>query len=226
MMGLVMATALLAFSWRYGGADPTFVLTLESLEGIMGSRKVLVAGVVPDDCAGLPWATGDTFCASVLCPGVGQFRASVASKEGVSNVITFRVRDTACKHVDGSILAPDAGASLPQGKPCRVARKPPPTPVPGSPADPTMQVPSAVEIPHMVAVPHTEAPIIPKNPQVVAKVPHAPGHQVTFQGASVPAVPRAITDPPPERTVTIPTGPPQTIPVPLPTIESPGVPCP
>src|SRR5215470_10712955 len=106
MMGLVMAAALLAFAWEYTGTEPSFFLTLESLEGILGSRKVVVAGVVPNDCAGLPGATGDTFCASVVCPGVGQFRASVASKEGVSNVLTFRVRDQACQQVDGSIAAP------------------------------------------------------------------------------------------------------------------------
>jgi hypothetical protein len=48
--------ALLAFLWEYEAAPTPFLLTLESVEALTGTQQVLVAGVVPNDCAGLPGA--------------------------------------------------------------------------------------------------------------------------------------------------------------------------
>ena len=193
MSGWLAAAALLGLLWEYEATAPQFLITLESLEGITGTRQVLVSGVVPNDCASLPGAGADTFCTSIACPGAGQFRATVAVDGRRSQMITFRIRDAACTQIDGpDVLAGGApGATIPPGKPCRSIVKLPEAPVV------TMEVPSKVDIPLTVAVPRTEAPVIPHNPKVIAKVPHTTRPVPLADPARVPGLPRAVTDPPP-----------------------------
>jgi hypothetical protein len=214
--------ALLTFLWDYEAKPTTFLLTLESIEAITGVQQVRIAGVVPKDCAKLPSATAITFCTTITCPGMGQFRATVETEGRQSNTITFRVRDKACTQVDGPEVLhggpPVAG--IPPAAPCRskVALSPPPVV--------TMETPTMTEIPRTVAVPLTQAPVIPRNPKVIAKVPHDAPPLKLPDPARVPIPPREVTDPPPARTVAVPAGPPQTTQVPLPAVEPPRAPCP
>jgi hypothetical protein len=216
--------ALLAFLWEYAvpTPPPTFLLTLESVTAITGVQHVLVAGVVPNDCAGLPGAMADTYCTTIPCPGMGTFRATVDVQGRKSNTITFRVRDHACRQVESPALVPGVyqGAGIPPGVPCRSKVPIPPPPVV------TMDTPSMTPLTPYVATPLTEAPIIPHNPKVVAKVPHGPGATPALPPVRVPVPPRGLTDPLPTRPVFVPSGPPETIQVSLPPVDPPRVACP
>jgi hypothetical protein len=214
--------ALLAFLWEYEAAPTPFLLTLESVEAITGTQQVLVAGVVPNDCAGLPGATEDTFCTTIACPGIGRFRATVEAQGRRSNTITLRIRDHACSQVEGPevLYGRSQGPPIPPGTPCRSMVNLPPAPVV------TLDTPSLTELPRTVAIPRTEAPVIPQNPKVIAKVPHAAPPMTPSDPARVPMPPRGLTDPLPARPVLVPAGPPETRPVTLPAVAPPRGPCP
>jgi hypothetical protein len=220
-----VAFALLVFLWEYPLPHSRFLLILESVESITGIRRVLVAGVVPSDCAALPTAQADTYCTSIACPGLGQFRATIEALDqwhGHSNTITFRVRDHACTQVEGINVVPGpyTGPRIPPAQPCQsLVQLPPPPAV-------TIEVPGILPLPLTIAQPHTVAPVIPVNPQVIAKVPHTTIPAPLTMPEIIPMPPRGVTDPPPARTVRVPGGPLEARPVPLPIVEPPGVPCP
>jgi hypothetical protein len=137
-----------------------------------------------------------------------------------SNTIQIRVRDAACTIVEGAPVAPGPYASVPQANHCRPSITVQAPPV-------TVETPSTTTVTVPIPQPHTTAPVIPVNPQVVAKKPHAPGTTMrpTPRSETAPPTPRQATDTQP-LIVTLHTGPPTTVTVTPPPVTLPGVACP
>lgn len=222
--------ALLGLLWGCDGdcrQPPTaFLILVESVENITGLRRALVAGVASGTCDAVPGAQPDDFCATLACPGPGRFRVTVEARayQTRSNTIEFRVRDAACTQVEGLLPSPGAAwAGIPAVTHCQ-----PPTVVP-PPAPVHVQVPSQETVTVIIPQPHTTAPVIPVNPDVVPKQPHAAG-SLDLAALLASLLQRPVAQPtatvPPPRTMTVATGPPTTIQVQQPPVTQPGVPCP
>lgn len=214
--------ALLGLLWNFDRqAAPTdFLVILESVEAITGTQRLLVAGVAPGVCDGMPHGDQDDFCTTLACPGPGTFRITVEALKYKtrSNTVQLRVRDAACTRVEGASSGPGSFAGVPAAAHCRQPKHVVIPPV-------TVEVP-ALET-HTVAMPrpHTTAPVIPGNPDVIPKQPHTGGNIPRPTLALLPAIPHPAAGSPP-LTVTLPTGTPTTVTIPQPPVEVSGVPCP
>jgi hypothetical protein len=113
------------------GMDPSsakvdeFFVIVESVENITGIQRAVVAGTAPAVCAQVPgWQTGE-YCTQLACPGPGTFRITVEARpyQTRSNTITLRVKDNACRQVEGLVLA-----ALPTGVPTATHCQPPTPP--------------------------------------------------------------------------------------------------
>jgi hypothetical protein len=197
-----------------------FLVIIESVESITGIQRAVVAGTVHGVCAGLPGGTSGDYCTQLACPGPGTFRYTVEARpyQTRSNTITLRIKDRTCTQVEGMVLA-----SVPSPVPTAVHCQPSvplPPPAPVAVTVPQQQT-TTVPIPQ----PQETAPVIPPNPQVVAKVPLEPGAPTRAPIlARAPKVP--TTDVPPPLQASVPTGPPETVLVAQPPVTSPGRTCP
>jgi len=225
MMPLILLPLVFLWDFDRTAASTNFLVMVESVAGITGSQKLLVAGVASGVCANLPTGDAEAFCVTMACPGPGTLRVTVEAirYKTRSNTITLRVLDPACRRVEGAIIGPSrptpgAMAGVPAAAHCR-----PPTTIMVPPVEVT--VPSQETLTVAIPTPHLTAPVIPVNPEVLPKTPHLPGAVPLPTMTAQAPLPLPVTNPPP-LTVTLPSGSPTTVTAPQPPVTVPGVPCP
>jgi hypothetical protein len=221
MMPLLLLPLVLLWDFDRTVDQTDFLVIMESIAGITGSQKLLVAGMAAGVCTNVPTGDADTFCTTLACPGPGTFQVTIQAirYNTRSETVHLRVLDLACTRVEGARQGTGSLAGVPAATHCRppATRAIPPIKVPV----PAMQTIS-VEIPR----PHDVAPIIPVNPDVIPKTPHLLGEVPLPTLPQTAQVPLPTTSMPPPLTVTLPTGPPTTATVPQPPVIMSGVACP
>jgi hypothetical protein len=225
MMPLIVLPLIFLWDFDRTVAQTQFLVLVESVAGITGSQKLLVAGVASGMCANLPTGTAEAFCVTMACPGPGTFRVTVEAirYKTRSNTVHLRVLDPACRRVEGAIAAPaqrapGTMAGVPAAAPCR-----PPTIITVPPVEVTVASQQTLTV--AIPTPHLTAPVMPVNPEVVPKTPHVLGEVPLPTMTAQAPLPIPATHPPP-LTVPLPTGPPTTVTVTPPPVEVSGVPCP
>jgi hypothetical protein len=221
MIPLLLVPLVLLWDFDRTAVPTSFLVLVESVAGITGGQKLLVAGVASGACATLTTGDAEAFCVTMACPGPGIFRVTVEAirYQTRSETITLRVLDSTCTQVEGASQGSGSLADVPSAAHCR-----PPTTVPTPPVQVT--VPSTIAYSVPIPTPHAVAPVIPVNPEVIPKTPHMPG-TVALPTLTVPAqIPTPPSETPATLTVSLPAGPPTTLTVPQPAVTRPGVPCP